>query len=62
MVLIGLLVTLAGCLVSVAGLGLASSTHARLAITIVGIGLSLFGIMGLINPAYLKHAIWKGEK
>ena len=62
MVVAGLLVTLAGCLISVASLGMASGAGARLAITIVGIGVSLFGIIGLINPAYLKNAIWKGGK
>jgi hypothetical protein len=59
MVLIGLLVTLAGFLVSALSVGIASSAGARLVIVLAGIAISLFGIIGLINPAYLKEAIWK---
>lgn len=59
MVLAGLLVTLAGFALSVASLGLASSTSARMILVLAGIAISLFGIMGLINRAYLKNAIWK---
>jgi hypothetical protein len=61
MVAVGLLVTLAGFLITVSSLGLASSVGARLVIVLVGIAVSLFGIIGFINPAYLKNAIWKGD-
>ena len=36
-----------------------SSTGGRLVLVLVGIAVSLFGILGLINPAYQKNAIWK---
>lgn len=62
MAIVGLVVTLAGAAIGVASLGLASSAGARLGIVLAGIAVSLFGIIGLINPAYLKNAIWKGGK
>jgi hypothetical protein len=59
MALVGLLVTFAGFLVAASSVGLASGTGPRLIMVLVGIGLSLGGIIGLINPAYQKNAIWK---
>ncbi len=59
MLLLGLLITLLGFLLSVIGLGMTSATGARLTLAVVGILVSLFGIIGLINRAYLKNAIWK---
>ncbi len=55
----GLLVTLLGFVIGVMSLGLTASTGGRLAMVCVGVAVSLFGIMGLINRAYLKNAIWK---
>jgi hypothetical protein len=57
--IIGLLVTFAGFLIAVASLPLSSSVGARLAIVIVGLAVSLFGIIGVMNPAYLKEAPWR---
>ena len=59
MILIGLLVTLMGFVISVLSLTLTSSVGGRLVIVLVGIAVSLFGIMGLLNKHYLKNAIWK---
>jgi hypothetical protein len=61
MALTGLAITLAGFVVSAASVGIAAGTGARLVIVLVGIIVSLFGIIGLINPAYSfdKNAIWK---
>lgn len=59
MALLGLLVTLLGFVIAVLSLGMAQSVGLRMAIVLAGIAISLFGIMGLINPAYLKHAIWR---
>lgn len=59
MVLIGLLVTLLGFVLSVMSLGMASSVNGRLVMVLAGIAVSLFGIFGLLNPAYLKKAIWR---
>ncbi|PYR29537.1 MAG: hypothetical protein DMF92_11485 [Acidobacteria bacterium] len=56
--LVGLAVTFFGFLVAAGSVGLSSSTGARLVLVVVGIAISLFGIMGLINPAYQKDANW----
>jgi hypothetical protein len=59
MVAIGLLITLAGFILSLLSLTLTTSVNARMFIVLVGIVLSLVGIVGLVNKAYLKNAIWK---
>lgn len=59
MAVAGLIVTLAGFGVSVASVGVTTSNTVRLVIVLVGIAVSLGGIMGLINPAYQKNAVWK---
>jgi hypothetical protein len=59
MVLIGIVITLAGFLIAFAGLGAASSVGARMAMAFIGIGVSITGIFGVINRAYLRNAIWK---
>ena len=59
MAFIGLGVALLGFLLAAGSVGITASTGARLGIVIVGIFVSLFGIMGILNPAYMKDAIWK---
>ena len=59
MVIAGLVITLLGFLISVASLAIASDTMARLAIVVVGMAVSLVGIIGVINRAYLAKAIWR---
>ena len=59
MAIAGLLVTLLGFVIAVASLGVMSSVSGRMVMTIVGLIVSLFGIIGLLNPAYQKNAIWK---
>ena len=59
MIAVGLLITVLGFAVSFASLGLASSVGARMAMVLAGIVISLGGILGVINQAYLKNAIWK---
>jgi len=59
MILIGLLVTLLGFVISVLSLTLTSSVGGRLVTVLLGIAVSLCGIMGLLNKHYLKNAIWK---
>ena len=59
MIFIGLIVTLLGFALSVLSLGMASSVSGRLVMVVAGIAVSLFGIMGILNPAYLKNAIWR---
>jgi hypothetical protein len=59
MIYLGILVTLLGFVVSVASVAVASSVGARLVIVLFGLALSLFGIMGLLNNAFLKNALWR---
>ena len=56
---IGLLITFLGFLLSLFSLSLTTSVGTRMAIVLAGIALSLFGIIGVVNRAYLKNAIWK---
>ncbi len=58
MILVGILVTLSGFVISVLSLAL-SSNGARLAVVVLGLAVSLFGIIGILNPVYVKNAIWK---
>ena len=59
MALVGLVVTLAGFVLAAASVGITSSTTGRLGMVLVGIVLSLIGILGVINPAYQKNAVWR---
>lgn len=56
---IGILVTFLGFVIAVAGLGMTDGVNMRMIMALVGIAVSLFGIMGLIIPAYNKNAIWR---
>ncbi len=59
MVLVGLVITFVGFLVAMLSPGITSGTLGRLILVLVGIAISLGGIMGVINQAYMKNAIWK---
>ena len=59
MALVGLAVTFAGFLLAALSVGITSSNTGRLGLVLVGIVVSLVGIMGVINPAYQKNAVWK---
>ena len=56
---VGVIVTFAGFLLAAASVGISESTTVRLGLVVVGIIISLVGIMGVINPAYQKNAVWK---
>jgi len=59
MAIAGLIVTLLGFIIAVASLGMSSSVSGRMVIVLVGLVVSLAGIIGLINPAYQKKAAWR---
>ena len=59
MSLVGIVVTFAGFLLAASSVGIMSGTSGRLVLVLAGILISLFGIMGIINPAYQKDAVWK---
>ena len=56
---LGLLLAVCGWLIPVAGLTWTSSPVIRLTLCLVGIATCLVGILGFLNGAYLKQAIWK---
>ena len=59
MVLTGLAITLLGFLIAVFSLGMTSSVNGRLILVLAGLAVSLFGIIGVLNRAYLKNPLWK---
>jgi hypothetical protein len=58
-VLVGIAVTVLGFVISLLSLGMTSTANGRLVMVLVGLGVSLLGIVGVINRAYLKNPIWK---
>ena len=59
MKLLAIVIALFGWLLPVAALPLTASNTIRLALCLLGIGITGFAILGMLNRAYLKHAIWK---
>jgi len=59
MAFIGLIVTFAGFLIAASSVGIMTGTAGRLVMVLAGIAVSLIGILGVLNPAYQKNAIWK---
>lgn len=59
MVLVGILITLLGFVISLLSLGMASGVNSRMLIVLAGIVVSLTGIIGVINKAFVNNAIWK---
>ena len=59
MTFVGLAVTFLGFVVAFISLGVTSSTGGRMGMVLAGIVISLFGIMGVLTPAYQKTWIWK---
>lgn len=58
MIPIGLLIIVLGFAIALFSL-LLHSVGGQLLLVLLGIGISLFGIMGVLNKHYLKNAIWK---
>ena len=59
MKLVGILLALAGWLIPVVALTITQSLAARFALAVLGIIISLVGILVVLNKAHLEHAIWK---
>jgi hypothetical protein len=57
--LAGLAAALGGWVVVLYGLHLVTSVSGRLTTTIIGFGISLFGVLYLLPTAANKNAIWK---
>lgn len=60
MKILGLLVILLGWLIAVSSVEV-GSTGVQIVVTLIGLGVILFGIMGILNQAHLKKAIWKQQ-
>jgi hypothetical protein len=59
MAIAGLLVTLLGFVIAFMGLGITQSVNVRMIMALIGIAVSLTGILGMINKAYQKNADWR---
>ena len=59
MALAGVVITFLGFLISVMSLGMTSSVGGRMVIVLIGLAVSLIGIIGVINRAFLKNAVWR---
>jgi hypothetical protein len=59
MTLVGVLITLLGFIMAVLSVSITSSVGGRMVVVLVGIALCLIGIIGVINRAFLKNAIWR---
>ncbi len=57
--LIGVLCVLGGWAVAVSGLFLTASAGGRILVACIGIAISLYGSLGILNGYYLERAIWK---
>jgi hypothetical protein len=61
MLWIGIAITLLGFVLGVSSLGWTASLTGRLAMVLIGLALSLTGIVGIVNRAFVKNAIWRRE-
>ena len=59
MKLVGFLLALAGWLIPIVTVVLIQSTAVRMTASILGIAMTLVGILVVLNKAHLKQAIWK---
>jgi len=59
MTFVGLAMTLLGFLIAFFSLGIASGVSGRLIMVLIGIIVSLAGIIGPLNQAFQKNAVWK---
>jgi len=55
----GIAITLLGFVISVLSLTITSSVGGRMVIVLIGLAATLVGIIGLVNRAFLKDAIWR---
>jgi uncharacterized membrane protein YgaE (UPF0421/DUF939 family) len=59
MKLMGAFVSALGWVLILAGLHVVTGTSGRIVLGLVGIGVSLFGILYILPAAFNKNAIWK---
>ena len=51
--------TFLGFIIAVLSLGLTASVSGRMVLVLIGLAVSLTGIIGVLNRAFLKNAIWR---
>jgi hypothetical protein len=56
---VGAVVALAGWGVTVVGANMISSTGGRIVLALIGIAISLFGVVVILPAAFNKNAVWK---
>ena len=59
MIIAGIVLALLGFVVSVLSLGMTSSVTGRMTMVLIGLAMSFTGVLGVINRAFLKNAIWR---
>ena len=59
MTIAGVVITFLGFLIAFFSVGMTADTTMRLVIVLVGIAVSLTGIIGVLNRACLAKAIWR---
>ena len=59
MKLVGLLLAIVGWMLPVVALNFTQVLGARFGACVVGLAISLFGILVVLNNAHQKNAIWK---
>jgi hypothetical protein len=59
MTLVGVLITVLGFVIAVLSVAMTSSVGGRMVLVLIGIALSLIGIIRIINGAFLKNAVWR---
>jgi hypothetical protein len=59
MIVAGIVMTFLGFLIAVGSLGVTASVGGRMIMVLIGLAVSLAGIIGVLNRAYLSKAIWR---
>lgn len=59
MMIAGVVITFLGFLIAFFSVGMTADTTMRLIIVLVGIAVSLAGIIGVLNRACMAKAIWR---
>jgi hypothetical protein len=59
MAFVGVFITFLGFVIALLSVAMTTSVGGRMVLVLTGIAMSLIGIIGLINRAYLKNAVWR---
>jgi hypothetical protein len=59
MTFVGVLIAVLGWVIAVLSVAITSSVGGRMVVVLIGIAMSLIGIIGVLNRAFLKNANWR---